>query len=44
MKKVISIAACAALFIGLAVTPANAHVGTQTRGNSLVAGTSSRIY
>ena len=43
-KKLISISACAALFMGFAISPASAHVGTQTRGNSLVAGASSRIY
>ena len=44
MKKVLSVCA-ASLAVLLAATPiAEAHVGTQSRGNTLVAGKSSRIY
>jgi hypothetical protein len=42
-KKVIAVSAALALGLGF-VSPAQAHVGTQMRGNSLVAGTSSRVY
>jgi len=42
-KKVTAVSAALALGLGF-VSPAQAHVGTQMRGNSLVAGTSSRVY
>ena len=42
-KKVIAVSAALALGLGF-ISPAQAHVGTQTRGNTLVAGSSSRIY
>ncbi|MEN9735824.1 MAG: hypothetical protein RL129_534 [Actinomycetota bacterium] len=45
MKKVIITAICAVLISpALPTAPANAHVGVQLRGNSIVAGASSRIY
>jgi hypothetical protein len=42
-KKVIAVSAAFVLSIGF-IAPAHAHVGTQMRGNSLVAGASSRVY
>jgi len=42
-NKVISISAILTLSLSF-ITPAQAHVGTQMRGNSLVAGASSRVY
>lgn len=45
MKKVMISSICAALIFPIIMsTSANAHVGVQLRGNSIVAGSSSRVY
>ena len=44
MKRVITVLSAISLFIGIALVPANAHVSVQMRGNTLVAGQSSRVY
>ena len=44
MKKVLSFISAVAIFTGIALVPANAHVGVQLRGNTLEAGKSSRVY
>lgn len=43
-KKLTIVLFILALMVGISTYPASAHVGTQTRGNTLQAGQSSRIY
>ena len=43
-KKIAIVVSVCSLIVGVGVYPASAHVGTQTRGNTLQAGQSSRIY
>ena len=43
-RKLLIAVSVVALLMGISVYPASAHVGTQTRGNTLQAGQSSRIY
>ena len=44
MKKAVTLISAITIFTGIALVPANAHVGVQLRGNTLEAGKSSRIY
>ena len=43
-KKIAIVVSVFLLIAGIGIYPASAHVGTQTRGNTLQAGQSSRIY
>lgn len=44
MKKIFISVAAACLFTGASLTPASAHVSTQSKGYSVVAGQSSRVW